>query len=244
MELTSIIIPTYNGLPLLRDCVQSIRQYTELPYEIIVVDNASSDGTLEFCLQQGIDFVSLPVNRGFPIACNYGMKLAKGDCLLLLNNDVIVTHRWLTNLRACLMSRPDRGIVGPMSNYVSGGQLSDLGYDDLNQFHQLAEKVNRPDPSKWKVVQRLVGFCFAFKRELMDKIGLLDEQFSPGHYEDDDYCYRARLAGYTLAIAGDTHVHHHGSASFKLHAPEQLIELPKINLDKFLKKWSLDKMPY
>ena len=73
----------------------------------------------------------------------------------------------------------------------------------------------------------------------MDKIGLLDEQFSPGHYEDDDYCYRTRLAGYKLTIAGDAHVHHHGSASFKLHAPEQLAELPKINYQKFINKWGV-----
>ncbi|GIP31294.1 glycosyltransferase family 2 protein [Paenibacillus sp. J2TS4] len=238
--LTSIIIPTYKGLHLLQDCVQSIRQFTEEPYEIIVVDNASGDGTLEYCVQQGIDFVSLPSNRGFPVACNYGMKLARGDCVLLLNNDIVVSHHWLANLLNCLTSQPDRGIVGPMTNYVSGKQQSDLQYEDLSQFHHLTETVNRPDPAKWQEVERLVGFCFAFKRELMDRIGWLDERFSPGHYEDDDYCYRARQAGYKLAIAGDTHVHHHGSASFKQHAPEQLLQLPETNYYKFMEKWGVD----
>ena len=207
---------------------------------MIVVDNASDDGTLEYCVQQHIDFISLPANRGFPIACNYGLKLAKGDCLLLLNNDIVVSHHWLANMLTCLMSQPDRGIVGPMTNYASGKQQSDLRYEELSQFHRLAETTNRPDPSKWQDVERLVGFCFAFKRELMVKIGLLDEQFSPGHYEDDDYCYRARLAGYKLTIAGDAHVHHHGSASFKRHAPEQLTELPKLNHQKFMDKWGVD----
>jgi GT2 family glycosyltransferase len=238
--LTSIIIPTHNGLHLLRDCVQAVRQFTEESYELIVVDNASQDGTLEYCAEQGIYIVSLPYNRGFPAACNYGLRLARGDCLVLLNNDVIVSHHWLSNMLNCLESEPERGIVGPMTNYVSGLQQSDLEYRDLPEFHRLTESLNLPDPAKWRDVRRLVGFCFAFKRELMDKIGLLDEQFSPGHYEDDDYCYRARLAGYKLTIAGDVHVHHHGSASFKQYAPEQLRQLVEVNHQKFISKWGVD----
>lgn len=79
MTLTSIIIPTYNRLGLLRSCVESIRAYTDSPYEIIVVDNASSDETDAYCRANKLTFVSLPENRGFPLACNLGLQLAAGD---------------------------------------------------------------------------------------------------------------------------------------------------------------------
>lgn len=237
----SIVIPTYNGLPLLMQCVESIRRYTSpVPYEIIVVDNGSSDETIGWCRAEGIDFVSLPVNRGFPVACNYGLQAASGDTLVLLNNDTVVSHRWLVNLQACLHSSQKIGIVGPMTNYVSGAQQSDLAYDTLDQFHDLANRLNRHDPSLWRRTDRIVGLCMVFRRQLMERIGLLDERYSPGHYEDDDYCYRAKLAGYELSIAGDTHIHHVGSASFKQTDAEELSKLVERNHQIFMDKWGFD----
>ncbi|MDF2724056.1 MAG: glycosyl transferase family 2 [Paenibacillus sp.] len=241
MNGTSIIIPTYNGLSLLRECLQAIEVYTDSPYEIVVVDNGSTDGSAEFCLKKPVTLVSLAENRGFPAACNIGLRAASGQNLLLLNNDVVVSHGWLANLLSCLHSDRRNGIVGPRTNYASGKQMmAELSYDSIDQFHQLAETLNRPDRHKWTEVQRLVGLCFLFKRELMERIGLLDERFSPGHYEDDDYCYRARLAGYRLIMAGDSVVHHHGSASFRKEGQEAMDRLVETNYRKFIEKWGVD----
>lgn len=244
MTLTSIIIPSYNGLGLLQPCVEAIRAYTETPYEIIVVDNASSDGTDEYCRAHHIAFISLPVNCGFPAACNLGLQMASGDELLLLNNDVIVSRGWLTNLKSALYSAPDIGIVGPLTNYASGRQRVQVSYSDMPGFHAEAQSVNIPNPSKWMETGRLVGLCFLFKRELMNAIGLLDEVFSPGHYEDDDYCYRARLHGYRLLIAGDCLVHHEGSASFKEVYASGLQELVERNRRIFMDKWHVDPLQF
>lgn len=74
----------------------------------------------------------------------------------------------------------------------------------------------------------------------MQEIGLLDERFSPGHYEDDDYCHRARMAGYKLMIAGDTFVHHHGSLSFCKQRRAELKSLISRNLKLFIDKWGYD----
>lgn len=240
MTMTSIIIPTYNALPLLRSCVESIRAYTPLPYEIIVVDNASSDGTDAYCRANRITFISLPENRGFPSACNLGLLLASGDELLLLNNDVVVSHRWLTNLKRSLYSAPEVGIVGPVTNYASGRQQVKTDYESLLDFHKAAEITNRSNPQKWLETKRLVGLCFLFKRELLTSVGLLDERYSPGHYEDDDYCYRARLKGYRLLIAGDCLVHHEGSASFKQVYHTGLQDLVERNRKLFMNKWNVD----
>lgn len=240
MTLTSIIIPTYNALGLLRSCVDSIRAYTTEPYEIIVVDNASEDGTDSYCRSNHINFISLPDNRGFPIACNIGLLMASGDELLLLNNDVIVSQGWLSNLRSALYSAPDIGIVGPVTNYASGRQQVKTEYVGVLGYHEAAKRANMPNPLKWMETKRLVGLCFLLKRELLTSVGLLDERYSPGHYEDDDYCYRARLSGYRLIIAGDCLVHHEGSASFKQLYHSGLQELVERNRNVFMDKWHVN----
>jgi GT2 family glycosyltransferase len=244
MRLTSIIIPTRNGLELLAPCIEAIRAYTHTPYEIIVADNGSADGTLEYCIREGLTFAAFAENEGFPAACNAGMKLAVGDALLLLNNDVVVSHNWLDNMLACLDHTPDTGIVGPCSNYVSGRQQAEYTYGSMDEFHAWTAERNHPDSSKWVSIERLVGFCFLIKREMMERIGYLDERFTPGHYEDDDYCYRARLAGYSLIMAGDTFVHHHGSVSFKKQDSTALRELIERNHRKFIEKWGIDPRQY
>lgn len=146
MTMTSIIIPTYNGLELLRTCVEAIRAYTETPYEIIVIDNASKDGTDTYCRTNNLTFISLPENRGFPVACNMGMQLASGDELLLLNNDVVVSQGWLRNLKAALYSAPDVGIAGPVTNYASGQQQVKTAYSDIPGFHAEARQANLKIP--------------------------------------------------------------------------------------------------
>ncbi|THF73355.1 glycosyltransferase family 2 protein [Cohnella fermenti] len=237
---TSIIIPSCNGLDLLASCIQSIRKYTPSEHEIIVVDNGSKDGTTVWCLNERIPFVSLARNEGFPAACNKGMRLASGDTIVLLNNDTVVSKNWLDNLNAALYSSPDIGLTGPMAGNVSGKQQSRYSYGDLDEFQRLAATVNRSDPNKWKRTERLVGFCLAFRRELMERIGLLDERFSPGHYEDDDYCLRARLHGYGLLICEDVVIHHEGSASFRREGEAAQRELVERNYRLFMDKWNVD----
>lgn len=243
-EETSIIIPTYNGLNLLRRCVEHIRAYTDIPYELIVVDNGSKDGTAEYCVRERIFLISLPSNIGFPAACNLGMKAALGGSLLLLNNDVFVSPRWLSNMRTALYSREEVGIVGPVTNYASGAQQVKVGYNDMEGYLREADCRNHSDPSRWREIKRIVGLCYLFKREVMDTIGLLDESFSPGHYEDDDYCYRARAAGYKLLLAGDVLVHHEGSASFRSRYPGGYQDLLERNRRRFVEKWGFDPQEF
>lgn len=243
-RLTSIIIPTYNGLSLLISCVESIRKYTDVPYEIIVVDNASTDGTDAYCIREGIVFISLPANAGFPRACNLGMKLAQGDYILLLNNDVTVTSRWLSNLLEAAESSRDIGLVGPVTNEASGMQRVEVSCRDMDDFQQIAAVNNRSDPTCWLETKRMIGMCMLLKREVMQRIGYLDEAYTPGHYEDDDYCHRARLAGYRLLVCKDVLVHHKGSASFKQSKPEKLQALIDRNYRLFMSKWHFDPRQY
>lgn len=239
-KLTSIVIVAWNQLPYTKLCIESIQKYTDVPYELVLVDNGSTDGTGDyFASLPNATVIKNPVNLGFAAGCNQGIKAARGDYVLLLNNDTVVSHNWLSNLINCLESSPDIGIVGPVSNYVSGVQLITTHYRSLEEMHEFARQYNRPDPSRWFDTDRLVGFCMLIRRSVIDRIGLLDESFGLGTFEDDDYCLRARQAGFRLVCAGDTFVHHFGSKTFAGNNID-MAQLLAENRAKFCRKWGLE----
>ena len=115
---TSIIILSCNTLELLQLCISSIYEYTEAgTYEIIVVDNASEDGSAEWLKEQkNLRCIYNGENLGFPKGCNQGLEIATGTELLLLNSDTVVTKNWLKNLRCALYSSPKVGAVSCVAN--------------------------------------------------------------------------------------------------------------------------------
>lgn len=241
--LTSIVILTYNNLDYTKLCIDSIRRYTEPGmYEIIVIDNCSIDGTVEWLKEQpDLRVIYNKENFGFPKGCNQGIGIARGDSVLLLNNDTIVTPNWLTNLCRCLYSTDEIGAVGAVTNSCSNYQSIPYPYESIDQMLVFASKYNNCDTTKWEERLRLVGFCMLMKREVIEKIGLLDEIFTPGNFEDDDYSLRIRQAGYRLILCKDTFIHHFGSASFGKVVGKHNDLLIR-NRKKFQDKWGFD--PY
>lgn len=246
VALTSIVMLTFNQLDYTRLTIDSIRKHTKAPYELIVVDNASTDGTVEYLkAQRDVRGVFNDENVGFPSGCNQGMEIAVGDYIVLLNNDVIVSDGWLTGLIECAGHSPKIGIVGPMSNRISGGQLEkNIGYKKVNQIQEFAAKYRRKNRKRWLEAPRVAGFCMLIKRELVDKIGGLDTAFGMGNCEDDDYCLRSRLAGYGVVIAGDVFIHHFGSASFGKDGLEKYREFIKANELIFKGKWGITPLEW
>ena len=214
---TSIIILSCNTLELLQLCIASIHEYTEAgTYEIIVVDNASEDGSAEWLKEQkDLRCIYNEENLGFPKGCNQGLEIATGTELLLLNSDTVVTKDWLKNLRRALCSSSKVGAVGCVTNYCSNNQRIEASYKNIEEMLAFAADYNKSDSVLWEKRTKLVGFCYLFKREVLEKIGFLDERFSPGNYEDDDFSLRILQAGYDLLLCRDTFIHHFGSASFE-----------------------------
>ena len=250
MRKTSIIIISYNTLSYTRLCIESIREYTPPnSYEIIVVDNASVDGSSEWLRQQkDVKLLENKANVGFPAGCNQGMLAAEaGNDLLLLNSDTIVTPRWLENLQKALHSDEIVGAVSCVTNSCSNQQAIEVSYRTIEEMLTFAAGYNQSEPNKWYTWSTLVGFCFLLKWEVYEKIGGLDELFSPGNYEDDDYSFAIRQAGYRLLLCADTFIHHFGGVSFKQgNVPEMAgamqehyAEILQINREKFLQKWQV-----
>jgi len=195
--------------------MESIRRFTpQEQYECIVVDNASTDGTASWLQEQrDVRTITNPTNHGFTRACNQAIRQARGQHILLMHNDTIATPKWLDVMLACLESDERIGAVNPLF------QAS-------------------PDPSsrRWEERMTLSSACLLIRREAVRVVGLLDEAFSPGFFEDTDYSLRLRQSGYKLMVCHEATVHHMGGVTFR-DLPYPFDHLKKINEDLFRKKW-------
>ncbi|GFZ33515.1 hypothetical protein CSC2_40410 [Clostridium zeae] len=238
---TSIIILTYNNIEYTKKCIDSIRKFADhLDYEIIVIDNNSSDETKDWLKScDDIRCIFNESNMGFPKGCNQGINIATGDSVLLLNNDVIVTPRWLNNLSLALWSNESVGAVGAVTNNCSYYQTIPTTYTNYDELIEFADKYNDSDEKKWEQRIKLIGFCMLIKRSVINEVGLLDERFTPGNYEDDDYSYRIIKAGYKLLLCKDTFIHHYGSVSYKKDQGSTN-NIMYENYRKFIEKWGFD----
>ncbi|GAC1313688.1 MAG: hypothetical protein NVSMB2_01990 [Chloroflexota bacterium] len=238
--LVSIIILTYNQLEYTRLCVDSVLRHTHIPYELIFIDNASTDGTIDYLRTlPDVKIVANAHNLGYAAGNNQGLALARGAFVLLLNNDAIVTDGWLERLVASMRRDPRVGIAGPRSNYVAGAQLvPEVPYRSLADLDGYAAQRALGFGESGSYASTIVGFCMLVRRELIERIGGLDPVFGSGNFEDTDYCVRALLAGYICWIADGAFVHHYGHRTF-IGAKIDWRASMKRNGKIFAEKWGL-----
>ncbi|SPF42702.1 putative glycosyltransferase [Syntrophobacter sp. SbD1] len=220
MPETSIIIVSHNGLRQTTAlCLESIFTIgAASDFEVIVVDNNSSDETPAY-LRAGMEreprlrCIFNKSNRGFAGGNNDGLKIASGEVLILLNSDCIVTKNWIEGLSA-LLQDPVIGLAGPVSNSVGNEQRIFTGGTTTEEIIEEGFTwVSNSRGGRFET-EKLGFFCVALRRDVLDRVGMLDENFGLGFYEDDDYCMRVRQAGYKLICAEDVFVYHRGGGSF------------------------------
>ena len=235
----SIVILTYNQLEYTKVCIDSIKKYNGGENcEIIIVDNNSTDGTVEWIKQQeGIKYILNEENKGFPAGCNQGIKIAKEDNdIFLLNNDTVIMPNSIFNLRMGLYYDEQIGATGAISNSASYCQQISEEYNDFNEYMNSALKNNIPNEERYEKRLKLVGFAMLIKRKVLNEVGLLDERFTPGNFEDDDLSFRILMKGYKLLLCKDSYIHHFGSVSFNVDM-NKYSELLERNSLKFKEKW-------
>jgi len=238
--LTTILILSYNTQDYTIRTIESIKKYTHTPHKILVIDNGSTDGTLNYLrADKEIFHVENSCNLGFGRGFNIGLQLIDTPYFVLSNSDVVVTEGWLKIMIECINSDEKLLCLGPRSNYVSGPQkMSDVPYTNLEQLQEYAKKLESPFTGPLTYFQRIVFFFALFKTEALNKIGFLDERFELGNFEDDDYCMRIAGAGYKAAFANNVFIHHYGSRTFVKNKIDYKKVMEK-NKERFLKKWNL-----
>lgn len=241
LPLVSIVIATNNFLDYIIMCIDSIRCYTKnISYEIIVVDNASDDTTLHWLsCQNDISLIKKNENIGYVESCNEGIKLSKGKFVLLLNYNVIVTHNWLSNMMNCMDSDNKIGAVGTVTNYCGNNQNISLSYDTIDEMQNICLSFNNSNPELWEERIKLSDFNMLIRKESVIATGLLDTDFSPGHFEDEDYSFKLIEKGYKLMLISDTFIHHYPGVSYK-EAMSDTYETYAVNLNKFSTKWGFN----
>ncbi|BCT32454.1 glycosyltransferase [Pseudomonas protegens] len=247
--LVSVIVVTYNNLAFTRDCLASLAADSlSEPLEIIVVDNASTDGSVEFLqhwsANSGHSLILNNSNRGFAAANNQGLALAKGEFLALLNNDTQVTSGWAQTLRRHLQRDPGLGLIGPVTNNIGNEAKIDIRYQDSREMAIRARQYTWRHAGLSVPCATLGFFAVMMSRSTYQRLGPLDEAFGLGFFEDDDYCRRVEQAGLSCAFAEDVFIHHHLSASFELMSGSQRQQLFNRNKAFYEAKWNRPWVPH
>jgi GT2 family glycosyltransferase/glycosyltransferase involved in cell wall biosynthesis len=241
--LVSVIVLTYNNLDFTKACLRSIDTESFWPnLEIIVVDNASSDGTQAFLEKwerggPGRRVILNQRNLGFSAGNNVGLAAANGDYLILLNNDTYVTPHWVGTMVKHLMRNPDIGILGPVTNNIGNEARVEIHYADMDEMKRAAAAYTSRRMGKLLDLDTVAFFCVAMPRSTYERVGAMDEAFGVGFFEDDDYCRRVQAAGLRVVCADDVFVHHHLSASFDALKAEKKQELFERNKAIYEAKW-------
>ena len=240
--LVSIIIPVHNNIKLTIECLISVITYTkDIPYEVIIVDDASTDETEEVLSKvKSINYIKNAERKGFVHSCNTGAKRARGEFLVILNNDTQVTKNWLPPLINTFTSHENTGVVSPKVIYPNG-KLQEAGClinpDGSTKLIGLFDDPNLPRYNYIREVDYVSAVCMVVKRSLFDETGGFDENFSPGYYEDVDFCLKVRSRGFRILYNPHSVVVHHLSATYSKISPHLKYSLVISNQQKLCEKW-------
>ena len=242
--VVSIIIPLWNNWPFTFNCLDSILKNTnEVPYEVIVVDNGSSDET-PFMLKKvnNIKLINNSTNIGFIDACNMGTKVCNGKYILILNNDTQVTKGWLESMVELAEKDKSIGIVGAKLIYPDG-KLQEAGGIVWNDPVNLAWNYGRyddPDNYEYNYVKQVdycSAACLLIKKELFERIGLFDKRFAPAYWEDTDLAFSIRKLGYKVMYQPKSVVVHFEGTTAGVNLSQGYKSYQVVNQNKFYEKW-------
>jgi GT2 family glycosyltransferase len=213
----SIVIVTWNGRGYLQACLEAVAAQEGVAAETILVDNASTDGTVEFVRRvfPWVRIVTLPENRGFAGGNNAGVREARGRLIALLNNDTIADPGWLRALRQGLDSDAGFALAASRIVYVHDPAVIDSAGDGMLRWGGAFKRHHGAPVQAASESGEVFGVCGAaclMPKAVFDELGGFDEDFFASH-EDVDLSYRARLRGYRCRYVADAVVRHHGSAT-------------------------------
>jgi GT2 family glycosyltransferase len=223
----SVVVLNWNGLDLLDECLSSLGGQAFRDFEVVVVDNGSTDGSAAWLASKtggAVRTILLPDNRGYAEGNNVGIRQARGRWIVLLNNDTAADPAWLSEIAAAIGRHPEAGMFTPkILNYSRRDEIDNTGH--VIYLDALARGQNRLERDDGRFDAEIEaawpsGCAGVYKRELLDEVGLLDESFF-AYAEDVDLGLRARWAGWACWYVPAARVYHKYSATAGSFSPRK-----------------------
>lgn len=239
----SIIIPVFNKFELTIECLASIQDFisSKVSYEVIIVDNNSTDKSHYLNRIDGLVYIRNTQNEGFVGGCNIGAASARGEFIVFLNNDALVTTNWLENLLRTLEGSDNVGLVGSKILYPDG-RLQEAGgiiFKDGSGWNY--GKNDHPDRYQFNYV-REVDYCsgasIIISKKLFDSFYGFDKLYSPAYYEDTDLAFKVRKAGLKVLYQPESVIYHIEGATAGVSTNSGFKKYQEINRVKFLRRWN------
>jgi len=228
MKTVDIIIPALNQVEYTKKCLVYLQQNTRIDYRIIFIDNASTDGTAEFVKnfckynQIQLKLIKNKKNKGVAISWNQGIKASNAPYVAIINNDIITAPNWLSSMVNEMENDEDIWASCPV--FTANEEMPNNFPNNI----QLRNTV--------KECEKFIGFCFVLSRKCINEIGLFDEQFRIGWFEDTSYWCELVEAEHPPMTIGNSYIHHFGSQTIKHY--KGFSKYQKENQEKFIKKYS------
>jgi len=239
----SVIIPIYNQLHFTSNCLASLAAArTQVSFEVIVVDDASSDGSLRWLKRcDGVRAVRNRRNLGFIGTCNRGASLARGRRLVFLNNDTRVTDGWLDALIRTFDTEQNVGVVGGRLVFADGSlqEAGGIVFRDASGWNfGRGENPDRPEFNVVSETDYVSGACLAIHRELFKDLGGFDSHYAPAYYEDTDLCFKVRARGLKVVYQPAATVIHFEGGTSGTDETAGVKRHQVINRERFAKRWA------
>ena len=228
----TIAIFVHNALQSLKTTLYSVVKNTGHPYSLLLIDDASDQATKSHLRSlKGATLITDEHQMGFPHNANLSIEHSTTPFIVLVNSDTYVTKGWLSLLIDCLKEDDHHGIAGPSTSFAWSDQRivdrPDWTYDEIEEFGSKTYETYGRQTRYLDRLHSICGFCYAFKRRVVEDIGYFDETYGLGQCEEIDYNTRAAKAGYKCVWVCGAYVHHFGGKSFSQSSAASLLEQNK-----------------
>jgi hypothetical protein len=243
----TIIIPNLNGRQHLEHCLPSILEQSYQDFEIILVDNGSTDGSVEFVTKKfpRVQILASSYNMGFAKANNVAIQAASAPCVVTLNNDTTVEPNWLSEMMDVVRREPDVGMIACKTLNMHNPHLIDSAGMDIDHVgmawpRYYGQPDNKQETEPYEVFCP-TGAAALYKRELLNQVGLFDEEFF-AYCEDMDLGWRARLMGWRCLYVPTSIVYHYHSATSKQGSPFKRYLITRNRIWTVIKNYPADEI--
>ncbi len=234
----AIIIPVYNALDDVRRCIDSVFQNADFEITTVVaVDDCSKEDTAKYLRDVAgasngrLKLIRNEENLGFVQSCNKGLSCVDADIYVLLNSDTEIPRNFCERIIKCFESDSNIGVASPIASHSCRYYIAkplDMSFNEVDN------KIFENNKPQYPTIPSAEGFCFCIRKEVIDKIGMLDVVYGKGYCEEVDFSYRAIKAGFRCALIDNLYVYHRRNCSF---GAEQRKECIAINTSVFKERW-------